>query len=374
MRSGVIVTAKRFMSMVAVLAIAAGVLGLSGCTQPSTSGQNGTPAPFTGAGLVGAGATFPGPVYSQWAQSFVKVEPQAQVNYQAIGSGGGVQQFTAKTVDFGATDVSLLASETAKVTSPHIQFPTCLGAVCVSYNLPAVTAPLKLDGPTVASIFLGTIKKWDDPAIAALNSGVKLPATAIQVVHRADGSGTTSIFTKWLKGQSPDWATKVGAGKSVQWPVGQGGNGNAGVAAAMKQTAGSIGYVELQYALSTQLAVASIKAPDGQFVAPSAETVARAGSGLAFPITETTSILDSKVPGAYPISSTTYILIYTQQTDAAKAQTLVDFWTWALTKGQAELGALNYAPLPDAVAKASLLELGKITVNGAAVTPSAGVQ
>lgn len=361
-----------------VVAMLASALALAGCGSPSTSsttGTTGTTTPaFNGAALVGAGATFPGPVYSQWAQSFLKVESGAQVNFQAIGSGGGVQQFTAKTVDFGATDVSLLASETAAISGPFIQFPTCLGAVCVSYNLPAVTTPLKLDGPTVAKIFLGTIKKWNDPAIAALNSGVTLPSTTIQVVHRADGSGTTSIFTTWLKGQSPAWATKVGSGKSVQWPVGQGGNGNAGVAAAMKQTAGSIGYVELQYALSTQLAVASIKAPDGTFVAPSADSVAKAGNGLSFPITATTNILDSTVAGAYPISSTTYILIYTNQTDQAKAQTLVDFWTWALTKGQSELNTLNYAPLPDAVAKASLDEVAKITVNGKAVTPSASVQ
>jgi phosphate transport system substrate-binding protein len=365
------VRAKRFVSAFAVIALAAGALALAGCGSTTTSTQGGT---FASAALVGAGATFPGPVYSQWAQSFVKVEPSAQVNYQAIGSGGGVQQFISKTVDFGATDVSLLASETAKVTAPFIQFPTCLGAVVVSYNLPEVTTPLKLDGATIAKIFLGTITKWNDPAIAALNSGVTLPATAIQVVHRADGSGTTSIFTKWLKGQSADWASKVGAGKSVQWPTGQGGNGNAGVAASMKQTAGSIGYLELQYALSSGLPVASVKAPDGGFVVPNVESVAKAASDLSFPISETTSILDSKVAGAYPISSTTYILIYAGQTDQAKAQTLVDFWTWALTKGQAELGTLNYAPLPDSVAKASIAELAKITVNGKAVTPSASVK
>lgn len=366
--------ANRFAVAGLAIALVASVVALAGCGSTGSGTQGGTPAGFAGAALVGAGATFPGPVYSQWAQSFVKVEQSAQVNYQAIGSGGGVQQFTAKTVDFGATDVSLLASETAKISAPYIQFPTCLGAVVVSYNLPEVTAPLKLDGPTIANIFLGKITKWNDPAIAAMNAGVKLPATAIQVVHRADGSGTTSIFTKWLKGQSPDWASKVGAGKSVQWPTGQGGNGNAGVAAAMKQTAGSIGYVELQYALSSNLPVASIKAPDGTFVVPSPDSVAKAGSGLSFPITETTNILDSKVAGAYPISSTTYILIYTEQTDQAKAQTLVDFWTWALTKGQAELSTLNYAPLPDTVAKAALAEVAKITVSGKAVTPSAGVK
>jgi phosphate transport system substrate-binding protein len=367
---------RKALSIVVVAALAVGALALSGCgaSAPTTTTTGSAPAAFNGSALVGAGATFPGPVYSQWAQSFVKVESAAQVNYQAIGSGGGVQQFMAKTVDFGATDVSLLASEAAKITDPYIQFPTCLGAVVVSYSLPGLKAPLNLDGPTVAKIFLGTITTWNDPAIAALNSGVTLPATAIQVVHRADGSGTSSIFTSWLKAQSPEWASKVGAGKSVAWPVGQGGNGNAGVAATMKQTVGSIGYLELQYAASTGLAVSSIKAPDGTFVAPSVGSVAKAASGLSFPITPTTNILDSKVAGAYPISSTTYILIYTNQTDTAKAQTLVDFWTWALTKGQAELGTLNYASLPDTVAKASLAEVAKITVGGKAVTASTSVQ
>jgi phosphate transport system substrate-binding protein len=372
------VRAKWLVSVAMVMVVlVAGALVLAGCSQPSSTSSSGTTTStttFAGSALTGAGATFPGPVYSLWAQDFIKVELSAQVNYQAVGSGGGVQQFTAKTVDFGATDVSLLASETAKIADPFIEFPTCLGAVTVSYNVTGLTGTLNLDGPTIAKIFLGTIKKWNDPAIAALNSGVKLPATAIQVVHRADGSGTTSIFTTWLKGQSPDWASKVGAGKSVQWPIGQGGNGNAGVAAAMKQTEGSVGYVELQYALSSNLPVASIKAPDGTFVAPSTDSVAKAGSALSFPITPTTNILDSKVAGAYPISSTTYILIYTNETDQAKAQTLVDFWTWALTKGQAELNTLNYAPLPSTVAQASLGELGKITVSGTAVTPSAAVK
>lgn len=366
---------KRYVlvGLAAVLAVA--VVGLAGCGGTPTSG-NGTTSTstFTGTALNGAGSTFAQPVYADWAQSFTKIESGAQVNYQAIGSGGGVQQFTAQTVDFGATDVSLLASETAKVPGAYIEFPTCLGAVVVSYNLPTVTTPLKFDGATLASIFLGKIKKWNDPAIAALNPGVTLPSTAIQVVHRADGSGTTSIFTTWLKLHSAEWASKVGAGKSVQWPTGQGGNGNAGVAAAMKQTAGSIGYVELQYALGTGLPAALIKAPDGTFVAPSADSVAKAGSGLSFPITPTTNILDSTVSGAYPISSTTYVLIYTHQTDQSKAQTLVDFWTWALTKGQSGLATLHYAALPDSVAKASLAELAKITVNGKALTPSASVK
>jgi phosphate transport system substrate-binding protein len=370
------VKVKRFLSIGVAAALLVGVVAVAGCASNSnTASQNSSSnstggTTFTGTSLVGAGATFPGPVYSSWAQAFTKVEPDAKVNYQAIGSGGGVQQFTAKTVDFGATDVPLKASEAAKITSPYIQFPTCLGAVVVAYNLPDVKSPLKLDGATTAKIFLGTIKKWNDPAIAALNAGVSLPDQAIQVVHRADGSGTTKIFTSWLKTESPDWAKKVGADKSVQWPTGQGGNGNAGVAAAMKQTAGSIGYLEYQYAVTTGLGYASIKAPNGQFVAPSVDAVSKAGEGLSFPITETTNILDSKVPGAYPVSSTTYILIYKDQSDKAKAQTLVDFWYWALNKGQSQLSTLNYSPLPQKVQSDSVALLSEIGSNGTSITPS----
>jgi phosphate transport system substrate-binding protein len=369
---------KRILTISTIALLAVAMLALAACGSPSSTTTGGSSSggstTFTGAALVGAGATFPAPVYQSWAKAFNGVESDAKVNYQPIGSGGGVQQFIAKTVDFGATDVSLVASETAKITSPYIQFPTCLGAVVVAYNLPGLSAPLKLDGPTTAKIFLGTVTKWNDPAIAALNAGVTLPSTPIQVVHRADGSGTTSIFTKWLKGQSPEWDTKVGAGKSVQWPVGQGGNGNAGVAASMKQTAGSIGYLELQFAASSGLPVASVKAPDGSFVEPTVDSVAKAGEGLTFPITEKTSILDSKTTGAYPISSTTYVLIYKEQADKAKAQTLVDFWTWALTKGQTEVTKLNYAPLPAKVQADSLNELTGITAGGAAITASPSVK
>jgi phosphate transport system substrate-binding protein len=364
------------MALAIVCVLAVGAIALTGCgsSSSSTSTSGGTSAAFKGASLVGAGATFPQPVYALWAQDFVKVEPGAQVNYQAIGSGGGVQQFTAKTVDFGATDVPLKASEASAISDPYIEFPTVLGAVVVSYNVPGLTNPLKLDGTTVADIFLGTIKTWNDPAIAKQNPGVTLPNTPIQVVHRADASGTTGIFTGWLAQESPTWKTKVGADKSVQWPTGQGGNGNAGVAQAMSQTPGAIGYLEYQFAATTQLGIASIKASDGTYVAPTSDAVAKAGQDLSFPITETTNILNSKNTGAYPISSATYILIYKNQSNQDKAQSLVDFWTWALTKGQAELGKVNYVPLPTKVVGDSLAQLGQITVNGSAVKASAGIQ
>ena len=359
----------------AVAGVVLGATALAGCggTSTSTSSSSGSKT-FQGAGLVGAGATFPQPVYAQWAQDFVKVEPKTQVNYQAIGSGGGIQQFTAKTVDFGATDVPLKSVEASTITEPYIEFPTVMGAVVVAYNVPSVTTPVKLDGTTVADIFLGKIKTWNDPAIAAQNPGATLPSTPIQIVHRADASGTSGIFTSWLSMQSPEWKTKVGSGKSVQWPSGQGANGNAGVAQAMTQTEGSIGYLEYQYAATTKLGIASIKAPDGTYVAPTSDAVAKAGQDLSFPITETTNILDSKTPGAYPISSATYILIYSNQSSQDKAQALVDFWTWSLTKGQAEVSALNYVPLPDKVAQDSLGLLGQINVSGTAVKPSASVQ
>ncbi len=371
---------KRIISLGLAAALGVGLISAAGCSSTSsTSSSTGSTtasstASFQGAPLVGAGATFPAPVYQKWAQDFIKVEPSTKVNYQAIGSGGGIQQFTAKTVDFGASDVPLKAAEAAKITGKYVEFPTLLGAVVVAYNLPGVSKPLDLDGTTVANIFLGKTTKWNDPAIAALNPGVTLPSQTIQVVHRADGSGTTSVFTGWLKKESPAWSVKVGSGKSVAWPTGQGGNGNAGVAAAMKQTAGSIGYLELQYAISTGLGFASIKAPDGQFVAPSVDSVTKAGEGLSFPITEKTNILNSKTSGAYPISTATYILVYSDQTAKDKAQALVDYWTWCLTKGQAQVTALNYAPLPQKVATDSLAEVAKITANGTPVTPSAVVK
>ena len=364
---------NRRMAVAAVAILAIGAVALAGCSSTTTSSST-SASTFGGTSLVGAGATFPGPVYSLWTQDFIKVESGAKINYQAVGSGGGITQFTAKTVDFGATDVPLKSSEASAITGSYIEFPTVLGAVVVSYNVPGITAPLNLDGPTVANIFLGNIKNWNDPAIAAQNSGVTLPNMPIQVVHRADASGTSGIFTGWLAMESPDWKTKVGAGKSVQWPVGQGGNGNAGVAQAMTQTQGSIGYLELQFAATTSMGIASIKAPDGTYVAPTADAVAKAGQDLTFPITETTNILDSKAAGAYPISSATYILIYKDQAKQDKAQTLVDFWTWALTKGQASLSKVNYVPLPSSVVQDSLSQLGQITVNGTAVKASASVQ
>jgi len=347
------------------------VVALIGAACGSKSGASGG---FKGVSITGAGATFPAPMYQTWSAAFLKVESGAKVNYQSIGSGGGVQQFTSRTVDFGATDVPLKTEEIAALPDKnYIEFPTILGGVVVAYNTQGVPDGLKLDGTTVADIFLGKVKSWNDAEIASQNPGVSLPNTPIQVAHRSDESGTTSVFTTWLAKQSSQWQSKVGSGKAVQWPVGTGGNGNAGVAGVVHQTQGSVGYLSFDYAVSAGLSIAQIKAPDGSYVKASTDSISAAGGNLSFPIQPDTNILDSSAPGAYPIASTTYILVYTNQTNKDKAQTLVDFWTWALTKGQAMATSINYAPLPTSFAQQALGELAKVTVNGQQIHASAGI-
>jgi len=362
--------------------IFSGTLALSvmllaaGCSSNS-SPSNSTNSSFKGTAMTGAGATFPAPVYTQWFKSFLSVESGAKINYQAIGSGGGIQQFTSKTVDFGASDAPLKDAEASALSRPAFMFPTVLGGDVVAYNLPGVTAHLKLDGPTVANIFLGKITKWNDPAITSQNPGVSLPATAIQVVHRADESGTTFVFTSWLSQESSDWMSKVGAGKGVQWPVGTGGNGNSGVAAGIKQTQGAVGYVEYQYAVSSGLGFADIKGKSSSdYVSPSVDSISKAAGSLQLPITSSTNILDSTAAGAYPIASTTYLLIYKDLTPLGKdkAQTIYDFVYWALTKGQQEVSGLNYAPLPSTVAQQDLQQLTQLTYNGQGIQPSPSVK
>lgn len=327
--------------------------------------------------MTGAGATFPDPVYEYWFKTFQSMEPGAKINYQAIGSGGGIEQLQQKTVDFGASDAPLQSTDITGFGSTTIlQFPTVLGGVAVAYNLKDVSDPLKFDGSTVADIFLGKVKSWNDPAITSLNPSVTLPDKPIQVCHRADESGTTFVFTNWLSQESPEWQSKVGADKAVQWPVGNGGNGNDGVAACISQSDGAIGYVEYQYAVTTDLGVALIKGKNSSdFVAPSVESISAAAGGLTLPIQPTTNVLNSDAPGAYPISSTTYLLVPQDLTPLGrdKAQTLVDFLYWALTKGQSLVKALNYAPLPDAVAQADLKQLDQLEFDGSTLAPSASV-
>ncbi len=311
----------------------------------SGSGGAGTPVSVTG-----AGATFPYPVYSKWFDAF-HTQTQTQINYQSVGSGAGVKQFVEGTVDFGATDGPMTDEEIAAIGGKVLHIPTVLGAVALTWNLPAVTA-LKLDGPVIADIFLGRITKWNDPRIAALNPGVALPNRDLVVVHRSDGSGTSFIFTDYLAKVSPDWQSSVGAGKAVNWPVGLGGKGNEGVTQQVKQTEGSIGYVELIYAISNSMPVASVKNSNGDFVAPSLESVSAAAAGTTFaPDTDfRVSITNAPGAGAYPISSFTWLLIHPELTDKAKGGAIRDFLTWMVTpEAMAMASELHYAPLPGPV-------------------------
>jgi len=311
----------------------------------------------------GAGATFPYPLYSKWFSEYNKLFPNLKFNYQSIGSGGGIKQITERTVDFGASDAPLSDEEMAKAPG-LLNLPTVLGAVVVAYNLPGIPA-VNLSGPTLAGIFLGTITKWNDPAIVADNPGVKLPDTAIAVASRSDGSGTNFVFTDYLAKVSPDFKTKVGVGKSVKWPVGLGGKGNEGVTGLVKQTPGAIGYVELAYANQNQLSVASIKNADGAYVKPTIEATSAAAVGVPMPDDFRISITNSPAKGAYPISSFTYLLVYQDQTNKEKGPAIINFLKWALTDGEKFAPPLYYAPLPAPVQAKVLAKVGTITVQGA---------
>jgi phosphate transport system substrate-binding protein len=360
-------SSRRFGAVGVLLALA---LMAGACSRKS----NGTGS-ASGVALTGAGATFPAPIYAQWFKDFQGVESGAKINYQAIGSGGGVTQFTAGTVDFGASDAPLKAAEISALPAPALEIPTVLGGVVVAYNVQGVQSGLQLDGTTAADIFLGKVTKWNDPEIAALNPGLTLPATSIQIVHRSDESGTTKVFTSWLKAESMEWADEVGADKAVQWPVGVGGDGNDGVAAGISQTDGALGYLSFDFAVSSNLGIANIKRDsDGLYVTPSVDSISAAGGILKFPITEDTNILNSAATGAYPISSTTYLLVYQDQKDASKGQTLVDFLYWALTKGQAGVTTLHYSPLPADIQTQALALLSQITNAGNTIAPSSAVK
>ena len=299
--------------------------------------------------LTGAGATFPDPIYKKWFNDYA-AKTGVKINYQAIGSGGGIKQLQEQTVDFGASDAPMTDDEMSKAKGPVLHIPTVLGAVVITYNLPDVAKPLNLTGDVVANIYLGKITKWNAPEIKALNSGVTLPNKDILVVHRTDGSGTTYIFSDYLSAASAAWKSGPGRGKELQWPVGLGGAKNDGVTAQVKQTPGAIGYVELAYARQNKLPVASIKNAAGTFVAPSIESITASGAGIAAKLPPTSDLRLSLVnaPGkdAYPISAMTFILLYQNQADPAKGKKLVDFLKWAIHDGQSAASSLDYAPLP----------------------------
>jgi phosphate transport system substrate-binding protein len=297
--------------------------------------------------LNGAGATFPAPIYTKWFSEYHKLHPNVQINYQAIGSGGGIRQITERTVDFGASDGPMTPEQIA--AAPGIlHFPTVLGAVVPIYNIPGVTAELKFTGPLLADIFMGKVLKWNDPAIAALNPGVKLPDTHIAVVHRADGSGTTYIFCDYLAKVSSDWKEKVGVATSVSWPVGVGGKGNEGVAGQVRQQPGAIGYVELIYAIQNKIDFGLVQNAAGKFLKASLDGVTAAAAGAATNMPKDFRVSITNAPGAdaYPISSFTWLLVYSKQTDPVKGKILVDFIRWMLGDGQKYCEQLAYAPLP----------------------------
>ena len=307
----------------------------------------------------GAGATFPYPIYSKWFDEYAKVDPSVRFNYQSIGSGGGQKQILAQTVDFGASDGPMSDDNLSKAPGKILHIPTVAGAVVMTYNVPGNPA-LKLDGETIADIFLGKIKKWNDPKIAATNPGVKLPDNEIVVVHRSDGSGTTFIFTDYLSKVSAEWKQKAGNNTSVNWPTGIGGKGNEGVSGQVKQTPGTIGYVELIYALQNKMPYAELKNAAGDFVKPTIESVTAALATAEIPDDFRFSMTNAPGNEAYPIAGATWLLVYQQQKNPAKGKKLVEFLKWAAKDGEKMAKDLQYAPLPDNLQQRVLARIDEI--------------
>ena len=307
----------------------------------------------------GAGATFPYPIYSKWFDEYAKVDPSVRFNYQSIGSGGGQKQILAQTVDFGASDGPMSDDNLAKAPGKILHIPTVAGADVVAYNVPG-NPELKLDGDTIAGIFLGQIKKWNDPKLTALNQGANLPDQEIVVVHRSDGSGTTFIFTDYLSKVSLEWKEKVGTNTSVNWPTGLGGKGNEGVAGQIKQTPGALGYVELIYAIQNKMPYATVKNASGNFVKPSVESVTAAMATAQIPDDFRFSMTNAPGADSYSIAGATWLLVYQQQKDATKGKKLVEFLKWALSKGEDMAKQLDYAPLPAAVRERVLKRVEEI--------------
>ena len=327
----------------------------------------GTAASAQGLLINGAGATFPAPLYQKWFNEYNKLNPNIKFNYQPIGSGGGIKQFGEGTIDFGATDAFMKDDQIAKAPDV-VHIPTVLGAVVVAYNAPGLKT-LRLSGETLANIFLGKITRWNDPAIVADNPGVKMPDQAIVVARRSDGSGTNAIFTDYLSKVSAEFKSKIGSGTSVSWPAGTlGGKGNDGVTALVKSTPGSIGYVELAYAIQQKLSVAELKNKDGNWVKPSIESTTAAASGVEIPADFRVSITNASGKDAYPIAGFTWLLVHKDTKDAAKGKAIVGFLRWALTDGEKMASPLDYAPLPQAVADRVLKTIDTLTVNGAKIS------
>lgn len=315
--------------------------------------------------LNGAGATFPNPIYQKWFSEYHNAHSDVQINYQSIGSGGGIKQLQSGTVDFGASDGPMTDEQLAQTPGKVFHIPTVLGAVVPTYNIEGVSGEIKFAPDVLADIYLGNIKKWNDPRIAKANPGMKFPDADIVVVHRSDGSGTTYIFTDFLSKVSPAWKDKVGKGTSVNWPVGLGGKGNEGVSGMVKQTEGSIGYVELIYALSNKMPYGSVQNSSGVFVKASLESVTAAAAGVKdMPDDFRVSITNAPGKAAYPISSFTWLLVPAEWSDATKEKAFVDFLNWMVDKGQTMTEALAYAPLPKSVAAKVKARIKEVKVKG----------
>jgi phosphate transport system substrate-binding protein len=346
-----------------LLAAACAKEGNNSGTASSTSSSSGS------VDLTGAGATFPYPIYSKWFDLYAKATG-VKINYQSIGSGGGIRQLSEGTVDFGASDSPMSDAEMAKAKfGPIFHIPTVLGAVVITYNIPALSVPLELTPQAIADIFAGKITKWNDARIASLNPTVSLPSSDILVVHRSDGSGTTYVFTDYLSKAVSSWNTTIGRGKEVNWPVGLGAKGNEGVAGQVKQTPGAVGYVELAYAKQNKLPVAAVQNKAGKFIIASVPAVTAAAAGVAKTLPANTdfriSVADAPGPDAYPISSFTWILVYQHERDPVKGKKLVDFLNWALTYGEPEAASLDYAPLPPEMAPRVKAKIATIDFAGA---------
>jgi phosphate transport system substrate-binding protein len=347
-------------------------LGLAACGSSSSSNSSSSSTASSGSAttISGAGSTFAAPVYEQWASSLSPLT----VNYQAVGSGAGITSLEAKTVDFGASDPPLKPADEeaiAKNGSPAVQIPMFLGAITVSYNLPGVKTGLKLDGKTIADIYLGKIKTWNDPEIAALNPGVTLPSTTITVIHRSDSSGTTSGFTSFLAAVDPEFKSKVGEGKDVQWPVGTGAKGNAGVAGAVQQTTGAVGYVEQAYALQHNFTYASVKNKSGSFIAPTLASTSAAGEGVTVPANLGIKVINSPTASAYPIASQTFLVVNKDLCKAGQSESIakgvVKFIDYGLNQGQSILGQADYAGLPASILAKSKEAAAGLQCNGTAL-------
>jgi len=347
----------RHFSRMLTLSLALSII-VAGCSCGGNSGGT--------ISLQGAGATFPYPLYLKWLHEYSKDHPNVRLDYQSIGSGGGIKQIQAQTVDFGASDAPMTDDDLKAAPAPIIHIPTVLGAVVLTYNLPEAAKPLRFSPDVLADIFLGKITKWNDARIAADNPDANLPAKDVTVVHRADGSGTSFVFTDYLAKVSAEWKSKVGADKSPKWPVGQGGKGNEGVTGQIKQQPNTIGYVELAYAVQNKLPVALIKNKAGNFIEPTIEAVTASAAGALAntPDDLRVSITDADGATAYPIASYTYILVYQEQKDAAKGKALVDFLWWGIHDGEKFAKDLQYAPLPDEIVKRAEAKINSVTFGG----------